>query len=164
MAVNINEVNKKFSHTHKGVLIRRYIEMKRESKKYGLRILDKISFSNWSMEISSKFPNLNFYWYRGGCKRELTPVIERRDKRKDFVLGNIKWVYHKDKNRISGRPIVLIRNRQSKTYHSSRRAELAMNFPHGVLSRAMRTSGKYKGYRVKAISNKSKYLSQSKKS
>lgn len=140
---------KKYQRSDKGIRTSRYAKMKQEAKQKGLKLLSSREFYNWTIE-DGKFWHYYCDYSENDYDKKLAPVIERIDKVKEFVADNIRWTIQKNKNRSNGREIVLIKNGIEKVFSSARKAEIKLKLPKGVLSRALRTSGKYKKWQVKS--------------
>jgi hypothetical protein len=143
----LSEISKKYRQSHNGIKNKRYLEMKAEAEKRKLEMIDRTYFNIWSMELS-EFGKVFYAWFESEYKKELSPVIERIDKTKGFVINNLKWTTQKDKSRTNGKPIRILDGDKWMQFGSARKAELKLNLPRGVISRALRTSGKYKKLRV----------------
>ena len=152
--VNSGEVykqqSKKYQRSDKGIRASRYAKMKQEAKREELELLSRDEFYSWTIAIDDNFCQYYYSYSESNYDKKLAPVIERIDKSKGFIVGNIKWTIQKNKNRSNGREIVLIKNGREKVFPSARKAEMKLKLPKGVLSRALRTSGKYKELRVRS--------------
>ena len=145
-----SEISKKYRQSHKGILTKRYLEMKAEAKKLRLKIMDRKHYYVWSWELSN-FRTTYYDWYESGHEGKLSPVIDRIDKKKGFVADNLKWTAQKDKNRSNGKPIKILEGDIWMQFGSAKKAELELGLPKSVLSRALRTNGKYKRLRVMSL-------------
>lgn len=148
MPKSLKEINKDYRRGTRGILTRRYLEMKAEAERLDAEIIDRIRFANWSRENEGF--RYSFYDYEeSGFDKRLSPVIERIDRAKGFAENNLKWIFQKDKNRCHGRPIQIVaEGGDISFYPSARRAEIELGYPRGVLSRALRTGKRYKKLKV----------------
>lgn len=97
-----NSVTNFYERTRAGKLMRTYRNMKSRvegvlKKKahlyFGLDLLDKEDFYNWSKN-SFEFESLFLFWEASGFKKGLSPSIDRIDPSLGYELGNIRWSTH----------------------------------------------------------------------
>ncbi len=133
------------------LLKQRYCKMVLLAKKLNLGIMLFRNYWHFSQE-NQDFRHSYYDFYKSGFNKKLSPVIERIDKKKGFIEGNLKWVIQKNKNRSHGQAIIVSGlNIGERFYFSARRAEMELELPKGVISRALRTGKSYKNLRVKSV-------------
>lgn len=98
MAKTINEIVKKYHRTEKGILTQRYAKMKFDAKKQDLDILPQNVFKVLSRE-DENFRHIYYDFQRSDFKKNLSPVLERINRCKGFMEGNLRWVFQKNKKR-----------------------------------------------------------------
>lgn len=147
MTQAISEISKRYRQTRKGILVKRYLDMKEKVEKQKLEIISRHHFMVWSTE-DENFRHDYYDYYYSNFDKKLAPVIERIDKSKDFTTENLRWTVQKSKNRSNGKSIVIISGDSVIEFASARKAELKLKLPRGVLSRALRTRKIYKELQV----------------
>lgn len=122
--------------------------MKAEGERWGVEIMSRCRFANWSNE--DKGFRFSFYDYeQSGFDKRFSPVIERINKVKGFTEDNLKWIFQKNKNRSNGQAVIIVDEKGVQSnFPSARKAEIQLGFPKGVLSRALREGKRYKKLRV----------------
>lgn len=104
-----NRVTRKYERTKKGKLMRTYRNMesrvtgilKKKAHLYeGLPILPRDDFYRWSM-ASNAFHTLFDEWAGSGYKCGDSPSIDRIDPESGYVLGNMRWLTHRENSRIT---------------------------------------------------------------
>lgn len=133
--------------SERSIITLRFAKIRYQTKGEHIFSVRKREFREWSQENSGF--NEAYARYSESGDKKYAPVIELIDKGKEYGLDNIKWICQKDKNRKNGRRIAVLEGDKNQIiFPSARRAEMAMELPKGVLSRALRTSGKYKNMKV----------------
>jgi hypothetical protein len=151
MTQTISEISKRYRQTRKGILVKRYLDIKEKARKLKLEIIDRNHFMIWSIE-DENFRYGYYYYYHSNFNKKFAPVIERLDKSKGFTAENLIWTIQKNKNRTNGKSIVIVDGDNITKYASARKAELELKLPRGVLSRALREGKRYKSLRVEVKS------------
>lgn len=112
-----NRATKKYERTKKGKLMRTYRNMqsrvkgilKQKAHLYeGLPIMPREQFYMWAMS-SKTFNALFDAWAEAGYKCGDSPSIDRIDPDKGYVIGNVRWLTHRENSALSRR------NRQTRT-------------------------------------------------
>lgn len=156
MAKSIQGINEDYRRGAKGLITKRYLELKIEAERLKLEILSKREFRIYSSEDDS-FRHIYYDWIQSGFQKKMSPVIERIDLAKGFMWENLKWTTAEKKNRSNRKEIVMTNLDKRQTFYpSARKAEMVLKFPRGVLNRALRTGKRYKGFEIK-LSNEKKY-------
>lgn len=131
----------------RNIITARFAKIRYETKGEALFSVEKRIFLNWSREDVG-FKESYEKYDESGDKKDV-PVIELKDKRKGYDLENMRWVCQRDKGRKNGKMVSVINGDKTEiVFSSARRAEIELKLPRGVLSRAVRTLGKYKDFQI----------------
>jgi hypothetical protein len=99
-----NKITKKYEKSFNGYLMRTYRNMlsrvkgvlKKKSHLYeGLPILDKILFYEWSKK-NEDYKRLHNNYAESNFDINLAPSIDRIDSKKGYLLGNMRWITHRE--------------------------------------------------------------------
>lgn len=102
-----NASTHKYERTVNGFLMRTYRNMKsrvtgvQKRKKhlyFGLDLLDKNEFYNWS-KSSEDFFRLYNNWVNSGYNIKFCPSIDRIDSGIGYVLSNMQWITHSENSK-----------------------------------------------------------------
>ena len=102
-----NASTKKYERTKKGKLMRTYRNMqsrvtgilKKKRHLYeGLPILSRSEFYMWANN-SNEFHRLFDGWVASGYQCGESPSVDRIDATKGYVLGNMRWLTHRENSR-----------------------------------------------------------------
>lgn len=143
---------KKSIKSKRRIITLRFAKMRYESKGSDCFPITKRQFREWSQSDSSFIEAYGGYEESEGDKN-LSPVIELKDKTREFGIDNLKWVFQKDKNRKNGKGIKIINSDGGEfIFQSARKAEIKFKLPKSVLSRALRDGKcKYKSFKINSI-------------
>lgn len=145
MAKSIQEISRDYRRGHRGVLTKRYLEMKAESKKFGLEILSRKEFFAYGGE-NEAFRHIFYDWTKSDYNRKLSPALERKDFKQGFIWENLRWTTSGNKNRSNGIEVKIMNpDKKEITYPSMRKADLELCLTAGTVSRALRTGKSNKG-------------------
>lgn len=99
-----NVVTKRYERTKRGKLMRTYRNMqsrvlgilKKKRHLYdGLPILSRGDFYEWAL-ASDAFHRLYAGWVASGYQCGESPSIDRIDPDRGYVLGNMRWITHRE--------------------------------------------------------------------
>lgn len=99
----------KYERTPRGHLMRTYrnmlsrvtgVQKKKLHLYFGLNILDKDEFYEWSLN-DPEYMNLWKVWAMSGYDRKLTPSIDRIDPTEGYELWNMRWLTHSENSRLA---------------------------------------------------------------
>ena len=106
-----NADTRKYERTKKGKLMRTYRNMqsrvqgilKKKAHLYsGLPILPREDFYSWAM-ASNAFHQLFDGWVASGYQCGESPSVDRIDANEGYVLGNMRWLTHRENSRLTCR-------------------------------------------------------------
>jgi hypothetical protein len=106
-----NLATHKYERTKKGKLMRTYRNMesrvrgilKKKAHLYeGLAILPRDEFYRWAM-ASNTFHSLFDGWAASGYRCGDSPSVDRIDETKGYILGNMRWLSHRENSRLTSR-------------------------------------------------------------
>ena len=134
----------------RNIITLRFSKIRYETKGEFQFAIDKREFRQWSLEDAG-FAGAYEKYAEFGDKK-YSPVIELKNKSNGYGLDNIMWVCQSDKNRKNGKAVKVINSdKKELIFLSARKAELKFKLPRGVLSRALRTEGKYKRLKISFV-------------
>lgn len=133
--------------SERNIITLRFSKIRYETKNESQFAVDKREFRQWSL-TNAGFKEAYKKYSESGSKKD-SPVIELKDRSRGYILENMEWVCQSDKNRKNGKAVMVINSdRKEILFGSARKAEIKLSLPRGVLSRALRTTKKYKKLKI----------------